>query len=68
MAGMNPGEFVNCTPLSNVPSSIVGTGVSVVRDFENSRVDHIMADREGLNKIKTFPAIPCTMIRCADWK
>jgi hypothetical protein len=68
MAGMNPGEFVNSTPLSNASIFIVGTGFSVVRDSERSREDHIMADKEGFNKIKEIPAIPFTMIRCADWK
>jgi hypothetical protein len=66
MADSNAGEFDNCTPCSN--ASIEGTDVSVVRNSERSREDHIMADKEGLNTINAIAAIDCTMMMCADWK
>jgi hypothetical protein len=68
MAGINAGEFVNCTPLSNACIFIVGTDFSVVWDSERSRIDHIMADKEGLNMIKANAVIKCTMMMCVDWK
>ena len=68
MAGINAGEFVNCTPLFKACIFIMGTDVSVVRDPERSRVDHIMADKEGLDMIKANAAIECTMMMCVDWK
>ena len=68
MAGINVGECVNSTPLFNACIFIVGTDVSVVRDPERSRVDHIMADKEGLDMIKANAAIEFTMIMCVDWK
>jgi hypothetical protein len=66
MAGHHPGEFVNCTPLSNARIVIVGADVSVGGDSERSRIDHIMADKEGWNKIKQIVAINCTIMMCVD--